>query len=185
MKDVSVSSVMVPLAEYATVSQDATLYEAILALEQAQAQFDETRYRHRAILVYDHEGKIVGKLSQMDIIKATEPDYAKMLRGMHLSRFGVSNGYVAESLKQNDFWNQPLDQLCLAAGRQKVSEIMYAPSAEEYIRHDASLQEAIHRFVMGHHHSLLVTQADQIVGVLRLADVFASICQTMKAVHAE
>jgi len=53
MKDTPVKTLMVPLSEYATVAQDATLYEAILALENAQAEFDETRYRHRAMLVYD------------------------------------------------------------------------------------------------------------------------------------
>ena len=180
MKDTPVETLMVPLAEYATVAQDATLYEAILALENAQAEFDETRYRHRAILVYDESEKIVGKLSQMDIIKATEPDYGDMVSGMNLSRFGISNGYIADTLRQYDFWNRPLDQLCATAGRQKVADIMYSPTEEEYIQDDASLQEAIHRFIIGHHHSLLVTANKEIVGVLRLVDVFASVCQTMK-----
>ena len=31
-----------------------------------------------------------------------------------------------------------------------------------------------------HHHSLLVTANEDIVGVLRLVDVFAAVCQTMK-----
>jgi CBS domain containing-hemolysin-like protein len=35
MKSISVKEIMVPLSEYATVSKDATLYEAILALEEA------------------------------------------------------------------------------------------------------------------------------------------------------
>ena len=44
---------MVPLSEYATVSEDATLFEAVSELEKAQEEFDHTRYRHRAILVMD------------------------------------------------------------------------------------------------------------------------------------
>ncbi len=58
MKSYSVKDLMVPLSEYATVSEDATLYEAVLSLERAQENFEDkhTRYRHRAILVLDQEG---------------------------------------------------------------------------------------------------------------------------------
>ena len=57
MKSYSVKDLMVPLSEYATVTQDATLYEAVLALEEAQEKFEDkhTRYRHRAILVLDKD----------------------------------------------------------------------------------------------------------------------------------
>ena len=57
---------------------------------------------------------------------------------------------------------------------------MQAPSAEEFIEHDASLQIAILQLVMGHHLSLLVTKGGQIIGILRLTDVFAAIFHTMK-----
>ena len=36
MKSYTVKELMVPLSEYATVSEDATLYEAVLSLEEAQ-----------------------------------------------------------------------------------------------------------------------------------------------------
>ena len=49
MKTVTVKELMVPLAQYATVSEDATLLEAVIALKKAQEGFDQTRYRHRAI----------------------------------------------------------------------------------------------------------------------------------------
>ena len=79
MKDLKVVDLMVPLSEYATVSEDATLYEAVLELEKAQEEFDHTRYRHRAILVLDSDGKVIGKLSQLDALKALEPKYGDML----------------------------------------------------------------------------------------------------------
>ncbi len=184
MKDIAVKDLMVPLAEYATVPQDATLYEAILSLEEARAEFESTPYRHRALLVFDKDNHIIGKLSQMDIIKALEPDFGDKLGEAHLSRFGISNSYIEFLLKENDCWNLPLDQLCTAAGGQRVADFMYTPTEGEYIPVDASLQNAIHRLLMGHHHSLLVTgeNSKEIVGVLRLTDVFVLVCQTMKAV---
>ena len=45
-----VKELMIPLSEYATVTVGANLHEAVLALEKAQADFDHTRYRHRAII---------------------------------------------------------------------------------------------------------------------------------------
>ena len=60
MKSYIVKDLMVPLSEYATVSEDATLYEAVLSLEKAQENFEDkhTRYRHRAILVLDKKGDV-------------------------------------------------------------------------------------------------------------------------------
>jgi CBS domain-containing protein len=75
MKTVQVKDVMVALEDYATVSENATLYEAVLALEKAQEEFDQSQYRHRAILVYDDKQKIVGKISQLDLLMALEPNY--------------------------------------------------------------------------------------------------------------
>ena len=51
MKSYTIKDLMVPLSEYATVSEDASLYDAVLSLEDAQEQFEDkhTRYRHRAI----------------------------------------------------------------------------------------------------------------------------------------
>ena len=41
MKQTKVRDLMVPLSDYATVSEQATLYEAVMALEQAQIKFDK------------------------------------------------------------------------------------------------------------------------------------------------
>ena len=72
MTEFHVSEVMVPLSEYASVPKGSTLYDAVLALELAQEQFEDkhTRYRHRAILVLDKKGNVIGKVSQMDVLRA-------------------------------------------------------------------------------------------------------------------
>ena len=65
MNITTVRDLMVPLEEYATVPEEATLFEAVMALEQAQERLDRNRYKylHRAVLVYDKNKKIVGKIS--------------------------------------------------------------------------------------------------------------------------
>ena len=66
MKTTLVKDIMVPLSEYATVSEDATLSEAVAALKKSQADFDQAKYKHRAILVLDDNNNIVGKVNAIN-----------------------------------------------------------------------------------------------------------------------
>ena len=53
MEEMRVKDLMVPLFEYSSVSEEASLYEAVLVLEEAHREFDQKRYRYRVILVHD------------------------------------------------------------------------------------------------------------------------------------
>jgi CBS-domain-containing membrane protein len=58
---------------------------------------------------------------------------------------------------------------------------MHTPTEGEYVRQDASLDVAIHQLIIGQHQSLLVTdKAGEIVGILRLTDVFAAVFHKLK-----
>jgi CBS domain-containing protein len=183
VKTYPVKDLMVPLSEYATVSETATLYEAVLALEEAQEKYEDkhTRYSHRAILILDKGGQVVGKLSQLDVLRALEPKYKKMLEGKGLQRYGFTKEFEKSLLEDYHLFAGPLDDICRRAGEQNVREFMYTPTEGEYISEDASLDVAIHQFIIGRHQSLLVTRNDKIVGVLRLTDVFAAVYHNMKA----
>ena len=187
MKTYSVKDLMVPLSEYATVTQDATLYEAVLALEEAQENFEDkhTRYRHRAILILDNDGHVVGKLSQLDVLRALEPKYQEMIQGEGLHRFGFAKEFEKSILEDYHLFAGPLEDICRRAGEQNVKEFMYTPTEGEYVSEDASLDVAIHQLIIGRHQSLLVTRNEKIVGVLRLTDVFAAVYHNMKACFNE
>lgn len=170
-----VKDIMVPLSEYPTVSREATLRDAVDALEKAQENLDPTRYRHRAVLVYDENKKIVGKVSQLDVLKSLEPKYEEMKDSRSLTRFGFSKEFMQSLFKQFNLLDKPLDDIGKKAGKLKVKEIMYTPSDGEFVDETATLNEAIHQLVMGHHQSLLVTRGDDIVGILRQTDVFKEV----------
>lgn len=186
MKTYIVKDLMVPLSEYATVSDDATLSDAILSLEKAQAEFDQTRYRHRAVLIYDKNHKIIGKLSQLDALKALEPKYKELQTEGAARHLGFSTTYIQGMLNQFSLWATPLGDICKKGADRKVKEFMYTPTEGEYVREDASLDVAIHQLIIGHHQSLLVTdKSGEIVGVLRLSDVFAAVFHKLKECSAE
>lgn len=182
MKTFIVKDLMVPLSEYATVSEDATLCDAILALEKAQGEFDQTRYRHRAILIFDKSKKIVGKLSQLDALRALEPKYKELqTNGTTIRHLGFSKKFIQGMLNQYSLWDSPLTDICRKAIDRKVKEFMYTPTEGEYVRQESSLDVAIHQLIIGHHQSLLVTdEAGEIVGILRLSDVFAAVFHKLK-----
>ena len=181
VKNYTVGELMIPLSEYATVSIGATLYEAVLALEEAQLDFDLTRYRHRAILVLDEKGDVVGKISQLDVLSALEPKYNEILeQGKLQQHHGLTKKYLESIMTQYNMWDSDLSKICRKSGKQPVTKFMHTLTEGEYVDENATLAEAIHQLVMGHKQSLMVTQNNKISGILRLTDVFASVFHTMK-----
>lgn len=181
METISVKDVMVSVSEYATVSKEATMYDACMALEKAQKEFDRTRYRHRAILVYDENRKIVGKVSQLDILRALEPKYEQIGVPRSTAHNPFTRQFMKSLFRQFKLWDKPLDAICRKAGQIKVKDFMYSPGEGEYVEEDTSLNEAIHQLIIGHHQSLLVVREKEITGILRLTDVFSDVSNRVKA----
>jgi CBS domain-containing protein len=180
MESTKVKELMVPLAEYATVAEDATLNEAILALEEAQKNV-EGREKHRAILVLDKNRHVVGKLTQWDVSAGIEPKYRAIENITETSRFGFTPEYLRSMMKDYGLWKKPLEDLCRKASEIRVKDIMSKPTPGEFIEEDASLDEAIHLLVMGRYQSLIVKKGDTISGILRMIDVFKGICDNVKS----
>lgn len=181
MESIKVKDIMVPLADYATVSEDATLAEAVLALEEAQNHFDKTHYKHRAVLVYDKSKKIVGKLSQLDVLNALEPKYQSTGDISELDQFGIKQEDIRKLIDDFGLLKKPLEDICRKAADIKIKTIMYTPTSGEYVSEKASLNEAAIQLLLGRHQSLLVTRENEIVGILRLTDVFKKITDMIKA----
>jgi len=181
MKTRKVKDLMVPLAEYATVNEEASLHAAVLALEEAQKRFRQDRYKHRAILVLDKSKHVVGKLSQLDVLKGLEGGYKKMGDFKGISHTGFSTEFIKSMVDKYDLWQKPLEDICRRSPHIKVKDIMYTPTEGEYVHQEATLDQALHQLVVGHHQSLLVTKdGKEIVGILRLTDVFQEVCEMIK-----
>jgi CBS domain-containing protein len=181
MQSMKVGELMVPLAEYATVSEEATLNEAVLALDEARKRVEGDRDKHRAVLVLDQKGCVVGKLDQWTVLWALEPRYKEMGNLRETSRYGFSPEFLRSMIESYGLWRKPLEGICRKAAEMKVKDLMQTPTEAEYVGENASLDTAIHQLVMGRHQSLLVTRGEDIVGVLRLSDVFRKICDGFKA----
>lgn len=181
MKTRLVKDLMVPLSEYATVSEDATLSDAVAALKKSQQDFDQAKYRHRAILIIGADRQIIGKVDLHAILKTLEPKYEEMLADNGPAHMGFTRKYQKAMFESMKLWQNPMDQICEKAAQIKVNTFMITPKENEFIEPNASLGEAIHQLVLGRYQSLLVKEGTKVVGVLRLTDLFDTVCDAISA----
>jgi CBS domain-containing protein len=171
---------MVPVESYATVPPEATLREAILALDRAQQALGPSEHKHRAILVLDSDGELLGKIALSDIISALAPDYSDVIGLQALSVTELSLETYQTMLETNPVWHDPMQFLCDRSPHLTAREIARSTADHERIDEDATLGEAVHRLAAFSCASLLVTRDDRIVGVLRMSDVFSRIVAEIK-----
>ena len=174
-----VKDIMVPLDDYAVVPENATLLDAVLALERAQERLPAGRDPHRAVLVVNDRGHVIGKIGQWSFLKALEPKYQLLGDDMNkLAVAGVSDDFLNATMEHYRFFQDKLSDLCFTAYDRKVTEAM-RPVAE-YIDADANLCDAIHLLVMRQTLSVLVREKNTIVGLLRLSDLFREVTRKIK-----
>ncbi len=154
----TVEQLMVPLSEYATVSKDASLYETIMALEDAVESFEPAKHPHLAILVYDKNNRIVGKVNHINILQALESNNENMMNKDSFARLGLGSIYQKSFIAEYRDWNTPMHNLCRKAAEIKIETVMQTPSVGEFVDENTTLDEAIHQLVQGKHPSLLVTK---------------------------
>ncbi len=192
MREYTLKDLTVSVDDYASISADASILEGILALKEAQQrefQEDPTRHRDRAVLVKDSQGDIVGKLSMWSIIGCLEPSYEQVKGGSASSkaaaRIGSARGVIDEMMESSHLWRSQLKSIADETAHLKIKDLLHAPRDKELIDEGASLERAMHQLVAGHFMSLLVTRNRQIVGILRLVDVFEAVCALIKRENSE
>jgi hypothetical protein len=178
MDTIKVKDLMVPLDEYAVVPEEATLLDAINALESAQKRLPEGRQPHRAVLVEGKDKKIIGKVGQLAFLKALEPKYNVLGDLEMLARAGVQPDFISSMMENYQFFQDSLSDLCWRGRNIRVTDVM-RPVAE-HIDEKASLREAIHQIIMLQTLSILVTRGREVIGLLRLSDLYEEVADQMK-----
>ena len=159
-----VGDVMIPLADYTTVSADDTVDEAISRLRHsfdAKAATDSIMETgHRSLLVLDSDGRVEGVVAITDLLGAIMPRYLT-----------VPKPTLADSIQYSPmFWVGMFTREVEAIGSTRVGDIMspVPPS----IAADATLMEAAYVTVQRGARRLVVERDGQIVGVIREQELF-------------
>ncbi|GAB6057435.1 CBS domain-containing protein [Desulfonatronum parangueonense] len=178
----TVESLMVPVDKFPRISQDVTFSEAVLALDKALEEFMDGKREQRILLVYDNENRIVGKLTPIDVIRGLEPNYGKLV-DTHASAYVSNFEYVIATMReQAQHLSAPWDDLCVKAKNVRVKEFLRKLTPAQVVQASDSLNEALHRFILGGHDSLFVTDGQKLVGVIRFSDVYREIQGKIKGV---
>lgn len=181
MKTRQIKDLMVPIADYATIHEDATIAEAILALENEDKRHGDKPYRHHSLVVIDANRHVVGRLSQIDIMHSLEPRYKELGNPRWIGQSVFSRSALVALRETFQLWEQPLEEMCRIMGKVHVRDFMQIPNEGEFVDANDTMNVAMHRIVMGRHHSMLVTRDKEIVGILRSTDLFNTLYEMLAA----
>lgn len=170
---------MVPLSEFHSIPATLGLADAMAQLEDALREYGDSPRRLHGLLVKDAAGRVLGKVSPLDVLMALEPTYKKLYGGDGYSNMGISREEIRQQVEELGLWRDPLVDICKKAVDLPVAEVMYTPAQGETVREDATLAQAMHQLVVGLHQALLVMRDDEIVGVLRLEEVHERVAQIL------
>jgi CBS domain-containing protein len=123
--------------------------------------------------VVDFGGKVMGKINRLDFLNALGAGFSFSKTKEELSRAGVSQDSISTVMRHFRFFQETFEEFYQRARSVDACEVMHP--VEEGIDENATLQEAINRFGQGHALSILVKRGEEIIGVLRLSDLFQEI----------
>jgi len=170
-----VKELMLPLSDYAIVEEGATILDALRALQASQEKLPPDRQPHRAILVKDKHGEIIGKLDHFAFLRALNAERKAMGEAAMMERAGVSDDLRDSSMRMLDLLTADLVDLCERARNVAVRDVYTTTTVT--IEEEAFLPEAISRLLRRQTLSLLVTRRGKTVGILRLSDVFEELAR--------
>jgi predicted transcriptional regulator len=180
MENMTVRDLMVPVKDFPKISENATFYEAVCALEAAQEKYLAGKSKQRILLVEDEKGKIIGKISPIDLFRGLETKYSHVDIEAYVKRSGLN--YIWRSM-QKDFglWENPFKDLCRKATDIRIKNFIKSPADGQSVTMDDPLAKCLHLFVMNRHDALFVFEKDHLVGLLKFSDVYKSASQVMRA----
>lgn len=180
MDRLKVKELMRPVDEFQRISSNATFMEALETLDRADLAFRSGNAPERIVLVMGERGRIVGKLSPIDVVRALEPNFApidNIKPGFHTRLAQASLDAMKEQLR---VWHKPLTKLRQKAERIKIRDFITMPRADQMTQAEDTVNKAFHLFIVGRHGSLFVQDGREIVGLIRFSDVYRKI---REAIH--
>ncbi|MGQ9532179.1 MAG: CBS domain-containing protein [Desulfotomaculales bacterium] len=170
-REKKVRDLMIPVAEYATVSAGATVAEAVAVLKNSFCRLETGEcYGHRSVLVLDEAGRPLGLLTFRDLLRAIEPRYLAPEK----SRLPVDwNGRVPEV-----FWEGMFTERVLAEAQKKVREILPARQLLT-VEADDPLMKAAHLMLRHNVGTIPVLEEGRVVGMIRINEVFLAIADAV------
>jgi len=143
---------MIPLSDCAQVAGDRSLQDAMIMLNAFRQRLTNSTYAPRFVLVRDKRYRIVGVLRHLEI-----------LRGL-----GQAAGPEPS-----------LSKMIAVAPWVTAETAMTRYSEAEQIDADAPVEPAIERMLAGAFRHMLVVEDGNMIGILRLSEIFARVSRNL------
>jgi len=159
-----IREVMIPLADYTTLTGEATIKDAVDALKESFRAKVSTSHimetGHRSILILDQRGQLEGVLTILDLLRAIMPAY-----------LSAPKPSMADSIQYSPmFWTGMFTREVRDLAAKRIKEFMSPPPPT--IDENANLMEAAYAMVKDQARRLAVVRGSQVVGVIREQDLF-------------
>lgn len=181
MDKMKISDLMRPIDEFPHISNEASFMDGVVALEKANQEFKLGNAPERILLVHDGKGKIIGKLSPMDIVQGLEPKYDNIENLKTNQYYHMIRSTLQAMKDQFRLWHRPLGELCEKANTIKIKNFIKMPTPDHMVMIDENLDAAFHLFVVRRHGSLFVKDGQNIVGLILFSDIYKKIREIMKS----
>lgn len=179
MEKMKVRELMVTTEKFPKISENASLFDALSALETAQEEFLSGKAEQRTLLVENEKKQIIGKISPIDLFKGLEKNYNKVNVEETLGKFGLK--YIWTAMRKDyNLWESPFKDLCRKAGDVHVKDFVNIPGEGQTVGAEDNLSKCFHLFVVNRHDALFVMEKNEFVGMLRFSDVYKAVSRTMK-----
>jgi CBS domain-containing protein len=153
---------MVAIDDYITISEEATLYEAIKILRSSFHRDGRAWYGHRSVIVLGKSGQLVGILTLRGLLKAAG-----------LRKLNDDPNFKAES------WGWYYVNRIRTESRMKVKDVM-RPLALATVNHSDKVRDVARSLLRHRVNSLPVLKKGRLIGIVRTIDVFMVIGEYFK-----
>jgi len=161
--------IMISIEEYTTIDPDSKIGEAIDELRRSFEGLISTsrlmQTGHRSVMVFDHQGELVGTLSILDLMQALLPAY--------LSAPKPSLTYGMEYSTM--FWSGLFTKQTKGLAAKRIREVMSPPPPT--VDADANLMETVHLMQTQQARRVAVTEQGKVIGVVREQEIFFEIAR--------
>lgn len=174
-----VRDVMVALKDYAVVSEDQPLKEAVAMLRKVYCEVESgacTEAGHRAILVTAANDELVGVMDFRCIQRVLIPEIAGTI-SERLEMLGVSVAFAEEYCADLDEARASFRARVLRNAETRVKDVMLRPKG--VIQAEDDLLTALKRMHANRIVVLPVYDNGKLVGVLRDSDLFLAVASTL------
>lgn len=163
----TVQGMMIPADQLPRISEKESLGSAVQALELCKKNHLSGKTPASILLVHDEQGRIVGKISPIDLLLALEPQYLKLRASVDEHSLGVSYEKMLHSaLEHASYWSLPFKDMCAKARDLQIKNFVRHTTQSQIISITDSIDKAIHRFVLGKHDSIFVMDGKKLAGIL-------------------